>query len=519
MIQSAAPMPASGPSQAAGKVHGASANTAGAGSFLAILGNAGASDAAAGEAAPTLENAMAAIMLPVAGGNTGKATGKILPDLSGKAAAKTGSDADADSSPSEATEDPTGASLALAGTLPLPFLPLPGADVVTAKTHRAAEPASKTNDAAPSLASKLQSLTQAEQALVARALPEAQTGKAPAPAAAPAVEGAKAQLAEATNTTPALQNVTVSKLAPIEVVADDGSALLASDQGKAAKAPATIAAQLATRAPQAQVKLTQVTSVEAQPQTAQPLKAMQIHATDNNALKDKATGRADSAVASNAKSAAKPDTGSTAATSQPASATANTAPLPLVGQHLQTQTTPTAEASINFAKPLQAAEGPQDFSTLVSRLNEAREAANPQFVRTAISHAEFGKISLQFKHEGNGLSVTMANSDPNFTGAVHAAAQASQAAQNQGQGDNPAQSQQQQQQNNNQGSSAQQHSAANGAGAGMGQGSGQNQQARADQAGQSMNRGQASAAFPHDQDASAARPSRDTARGGSGIYA
>ena len=169
MIQSAAPMPASGPSQAAGKVHGASANTAGAGSFLAILGNAGASDSAAGEAAPALENAMATIMLPVAGGNTGKATGKILPDLTGKVAAKTGSDADADSSPSEATEDPTGASLALAGTLPLPFLPLPAADVVTAKTHRAAEPASKTNDAAPSLAGKLQSLTQAEQALVARA--------------------------------------------------------------------------------------------------------------------------------------------------------------------------------------------------------------------------------------------------------------------------------------------------------------------------------------------------------------
>ncbi len=518
MIQSAAPMPASGPAQAAGKVHGASANTAGAGSFLAILGNAGASDAAAGEAAPTLENAMATITLPVAGGNTGKATGKILPDLSGKAAAKTGSDADTDSSPSEATEDPTGASLALAGSLPLPFLPLPGADVVTAKTHRAAESASKTSEAAPSLAGQVQSLTQAEQALVAKALPEAQTGKAPA--TVPATEGTKAQLAAATKTAPAVT------LGTIEVVAEDGSPLPAGEQGKAAKAPATTAAQLATRAPQAQsaqVQPAQVLSAEAQSETALPLKAMQVPTTDERTPKAKAAGRADAAAASNAKAEAKaeakPDTGTAAATPQPASVAANTAPITMVGQHLHTQTTPTAEASINLAKPLQAAEGPQDFSTLVSRLNEAREAANPQLVRTAISHAEFGKISLQFKHENNGLSVTMANSDPNFTGAVHAAAQASQAAHNQGQSDTAAQSQQQQQQNNNQGSSAQQHSAANGAGAGMGQGSSQNQQARADQAGQSMNRGQASAAFPHDQDASAARPSRDTARGGSGIYA
>lgn len=513
MIQSAAPMPASGPAQAAGKVHGASANTAGAGSFLAILGNAGASDTAADEAAPTLGNAMATIMLPVAGGNTGKATGKTLPDGTGKVAAKAGSDTETDSSPSEATEDSTGASLALAGTLPLPFLPLPGADVVTAKTHRAAESASKTSEAAPSLAGQVQSLTQAEQALVTKALPEAQTGKAPA--TAPATEGTKAQLAAATKTAPAVT------LGTIEVVTEDGSPLPAGEQGKAAKAPATTAAQLATRAPQAQtaqVQQAQDLSAKAQSEATQPLKATQIPAAGDHALKAKATGRADAAALSNAKSEAKLDTGTAAATTQPASATANNAPLPLVGQHLHTQTTtPTAEASINLAKPLQAAEGPQDFSTLVSRLNEAREAANPQLVRTAISHAEFGKISLQFKHETNGLSVTMANSDPNFTGAVHAAAQASQAAHNQGQGDNPAQSQQQQ--NNNQGSSAQQHSAANGAGAGMGQGSGQNQQARADQAGQSMKRGQASAAFPHDQDASAARPSRDTARGGSGIYA
>ncbi|QSR16585.1 hypothetical protein [Novosphingobium sp. KA1] len=63
-------------------------------------------------------------------------------------------------------------------------------------------------------------------------------------------------------------------------------------------------------------------------------------------------------------------------------------------------------------------QGPQDFATLVSKLGEAREAASPHLVRTAITHGEFGPISLQFRHEGGALSVTMANADPAFASAV-----------------------------------------------------------------------------------------------------
>ncbi|EJL27083.1 hypothetical protein [Novosphingobium sp. AP12] len=70
------------------------------------------------------------------------------------------------------------------------------------------------------------------------------------------------------------------------------------------------------------------------------------------------------------------------------------------------------------------AETPHDFDTLVSRLAEAREAASPNVVRTAMAHGEFGRVSMQLDHSDGGLSVTMASRDPEFTGAVQAAAAA-----------------------------------------------------------------------------------------------
>lgn len=82
------------------------------------------------------------------------------------------------------------------------------------------------------------------------------------------------------------------------------------------------------------------------------------------------------------------------------------------------------------------ADTPQDFATLVSRLAEAREAASPHFVRTSLAHAQFGQVSLQFRTEDSGLSVTMASSDPDFTASVQAAA-ASLAANAQSSGDTP----------------------------------------------------------------------------------
>ncbi|MFK4874810.1 hypothetical protein [Novosphingobium sp. ZW T3_23] len=84
---------------------------------------------------------------------------------------------------------------------------------------------------------------------------------------------------------------------------------------------------------------------------------------------------------------------------------------------------------MSLAAPPTPAEGqsnaspqqPQDFDTLVGRLSEAREAAMPHIVRTAMHHGQFGQVSLEFRHENGGLAVTMASSTPGFNGSVQAA--------------------------------------------------------------------------------------------------
>ena len=63
-----------------------------------------------------------------------------------------------------------------------------------------------------------------------------------------------------------------------------------------------------------------------------------------------------------------------------------------------------------------------DFSTLVDRLVEAREAASPHAVKATVSHTEFGQVSLRFDQQGNGMTVSMNSPDPDFAPAVHAAA-------------------------------------------------------------------------------------------------
>jgi hypothetical protein len=72
-------------------------------------------------------------------------------------------------------------------------------------------------------------------------------------------------------------------------------------------------------------------------------------------------------------------------------------------------------------QPNASPQQPQDFDTLVGRLSEAREAAMPHIVRTAMHHGQFGQVSLEFRHEDGGLAVTMASSAPGFNGSVQAA--------------------------------------------------------------------------------------------------
>ena len=68
-----------------------------------------------------------------------------------------------------------------------------------------------------------------------------------------------------------------------------------------------------------------------------------------------------------------------------------------------------------------ASARPLDFAGLVDRLVQARDAAAPQSVSLALTHAEFGKISLRFEHDATGLSVGMTSPDPDFARAVSAA--------------------------------------------------------------------------------------------------
>jgi Meckel syndrome type 1 protein len=73
------------------------------------------------------------------------------------------------------------------------------------------------------------------------------------------------------------------------------------------------------------------------------------------------------------------------------------------------------------ATPAAPAEAPQDFAALVDRLIAARETAGPRPVQATISHAEFGRVSLDFRQDGGDLSVAMKSADAGFAPAVLAA--------------------------------------------------------------------------------------------------
>lgn len=80
------------------------------------------------------------------------------------------------------------------------------------------------------------------------------------------------------------------------------------------------------------------------------------------------------------------------------------------------------------------ANRPHDFAALVDSLVAAREAAQPQTVAVALSHAEFGQVHLRFNHDDAGLSVSMASADPDFARAVNLAAPVAQSGMTSGDG-------------------------------------------------------------------------------------
>jgi hypothetical protein len=79
-----------------------------------------------------------------------------------------------------------------------------------------------------------------------------------------------------------------------------------------------------------------------------------------------------------------------------------------------------SSAAMAGAPTLSAATG-HDFGAIVDRLIEARDMARPQDVNVAINHAEFGQVSLHFRQDDAGLSVSVASPDPDFARAVNAA--------------------------------------------------------------------------------------------------
>ena len=90
----------------------------------------------------------------------------------------------------------------------------------------------------------------------------------------------------------------------------------------------------------------------------------------------------------------------------------------------QHSTTPPALTAAGLA-PSSPAQ-PHDFAALVDRLVEARQAVQStlsiQTVEASVHHAEFGRVSLNFQQDSNGLTVTFANPDPDLARAVQSVA-------------------------------------------------------------------------------------------------
>lgn len=75
--------------------------------------------------------------------------------------------------------------------------------------------------------------------------------------------------------------------------------------------------------------------------------------------------------------------------------------------------------------PLATQQGGTDMAALVDRLVEARAAArsglSSPVVQASLTHTDFGRVSLRFNSDEDGLSVSMASSDPGFAPAAQAA--------------------------------------------------------------------------------------------------
>ena len=517
MIQLSAPSISANAAPAAGTVPTTAANGTETADFAALLGAAGTpGETATGEAKPAAAALTAALAVQATGngGKDGKATGnesgKDLPVAASAAAAAvaagatvaaptlikdakpTAETAEAgegkgeakttDAPDEEATSDQADVPIAAANpVMPLVVPPLPGTD--DRVEFRAAVPdTAAAGRSAASPSALVQGTATPARNAGTKVLPDAAAPVAKIATAAPVAAQAAAQSVTPTQ-------VLQVKLAPI-VTTD------AAEAGKGAQA-------------QAPADLNPVAAIMARIDTA---KAAANNAT---ATADPKANTASEVIAD----AGKKDIDTAQSASQPATRSAVQPAAMHFASAQPTASTAPVIATGPAAAPT-AVEQPHDFTTLVDRLSEAREAASPQVVRTAINHAEFGQVSMQFRQDDAKMSVTLANADPGFTSAVHSAVAATLAGNAAGNGDqqrSDSQQAQQQQQQQHQ-ASTQQQSAASSNGQGQGQGQQQAAQARAEQGERNFHRAQSASAGAQQGER---KPSDGAASGPrrSGIYA
>jgi nicotinate-nucleotide--dimethylbenzimidazole phosphoribosyltransferase len=95
---------------------------------------------------------------------------------------------------------------------------------------------------------------------------------------------------------------------------------------------------------------------------------------------------------------------------------------------------PAGDASVALGAPAPTAQPvtaptprAHDVSALVDRLVEAREAARGETLHIAVHNKDFGQVSLRFTQDSGGLTVAVANDDPDFARAVRTAIPAGEA--------------------------------------------------------------------------------------------
>ena len=209
---------------------------------------------------------------------------------------------------------------------------------------------------------------------------------------------ADAAIAAATAGTPAIA-ATRATPAPLatRLAATTGTATPTPDQTPApAQTPAQNAAPI--RAGDLQLLVSKA-PVAAQAPTLAPTLAQAITAEEEPARgKSAARISPESLLQASGESAAK--FASVAATAAPAIAQAAT---PL-----------TASPAPAAPAPALAAPAPQNIETLVERLVQARETAQPHSARFTVVNPDFGNVALRFDAGVAGLSVSMTNADPDF---------------------------------------------------------------------------------------------------------